>query len=628
MPGKTIEAGNRIDQFDYFYQLGQYYFQSHEWNASIMVLNRALELQPTHQDAQLLLAYALLLGYKSKQDLLEGERLFQQVLQTVPTYTDATEGLKKVKTLLLKRERDKQSTAKKETWVESYLTLAKEFTRQGNYGAVVEIYLVLAKAFPKNAEYLFELGLTYNRMEQHCEAITAFEQALDLKPDYSDALIALGNQYLFFKDFETSNQLFSLAAHAAPQDPDAWLGLARTEALLGHPTYADSLYRAASAINPDYVDIQRSYANFLFEQRRYTEAESLYHHLTYRGNDLSAYRLILFDISGFTKPTFYTTASGTEEREKDFRTRRWITTLSYLNADAGVIYPLNDEYRVSLRGHTGYTKQKNLFSHTTLFDTKSDSLGLRGEWFYNPFWTFSLFANVEFISNHDEDATLRTKKRTLFEPSLSFRYTKDPYKVIFGEMTDTVIFKDFNKNKVLVIPRESLFVFYERRFGDYHLVGADATWLWYQDPIHNQEQDLSAWIQTGLPYFEELSARYHCVYRQFRHETTGYYSFQYQLTHWLKFHWLKRWSIGGRFELEYWHGWRTTRGKDPQEQIVIGPLPANLPVTTVHNQIDWIALTLGYTFTNNFDVNMMGSYYHDSFDYTVWSGRIGMEWRF
>jgi tetratricopeptide (TPR) repeat protein len=223
VPGKTIEAGNRLDQFDYFYQLGQYYFQSHEWNASIMVLNRALELQPTHQDAQLLLAYALLLGYKSKQDLLEGERLFQQVLQTVPTYTDATEGLKKVKTLLLKRERDKQSTAKKETWVESYLTLAKEFTRQGNYGAVVEIYLVLAKAFPKNAEYLFELGLTYNRMEQHCEAITAFEQALDLKPDYSDALIALGNQYLFFKDFETSNQLFSLAAHAAPQDPDAWL---------------------------------------------------------------------------------------------------------------------------------------------------------------------------------------------------------------------------------------------------------------------------------------------------------------------------------------------------------------------------------------------------------------------
>jgi len=140
---------------------------------------------------------------------------------------------------------------------------------------------------------------------------------------------------------------------------------------------------------------------------------------------------------------------------------------------------------------------------------------------------------------------------------------------------------------------------------------------------------LNAWAQVGIPYFEEnLSLRYHSEYLQFKEETNGYYSFEYQWTHWLKLRFYKSWLFGGRIEALYWHGWRTVRGKNPQQQITTGPLTTLIPVTTIENQIDAVYLTLGYNPTTHFDIWFSGSYWHDSYDYTVVSGKCWVECRF
>lgn len=77
---------------------------------SIKAFNRALELQPNNQDTRLALAYALLFEYRSKRDLMQSEKSFHQVLEAIPTYQDAKEGLEHVENLLhpLKEENEKQ----------------------------------------------------------------------------------------------------------------------------------------------------------------------------------------------------------------------------------------------------------------------------------------------------------------------------------------------------------------------------------------------------------------------------------------------------------------------------------------------------------------------------------------
>jgi cytochrome c-type biogenesis protein CcmH/NrfG len=98
------------DQPHYFYLLGRAYSQANQWDMSIKAFNRALELQPNNQDTRLALAYALLFEYRSKRDLMESEKSFHQVLEAIPTYQDAKEGLQHVENLLhpLKEENEKQ----------------------------------------------------------------------------------------------------------------------------------------------------------------------------------------------------------------------------------------------------------------------------------------------------------------------------------------------------------------------------------------------------------------------------------------------------------------------------------------------------------------------------------------
>lgn len=466
-------------------------------------------------------------------------------------------------------------------------------------------------------------------MEHRCAAVEAFRKTLDLKPDHSDALVALGNQYLFFNCYPLAYEMFIRGTAAAPKDPNAWLGLARTEALLEMPNSAETHFLAAIDIEPNNADFLKPYASFLLGRKRFIESETAYQQLVNLDNDEAPYRSTLFTIGAYTSPTFFARGGGVVEQEKDLFSKKWSTSLTTNVYEGGVIYPFHDRFRLTVRGRWIDVKQRNLIAKTTLFDTKAAGAGVRGEWVIDPYWTVTADALIEWIDNNNSFATLPTKNGTKFEPSLLFRYNKGLDTIFFGEATDSWIFKNFDKGYVSVFTREALLAGYQRDFNDQIYAGADVAWLWYQDPIHNQEQDINVWAQAGLPYFEEnLSVRYHSEYRQFRKETTGYYSFEYQWTHWLKFRWLKNWDFGGRCELLYWHGWRTIRGKNPQQQITTTALAAIAPVVTVENQIDSIFLTLGYNPTTDFDISATGNYYHDSFDYTVWGGKLALEWRF
>ncbi|MEI8366194.1 MAG: tetratricopeptide repeat protein [Parachlamydiaceae bacterium] len=664
----AITESNTAEKTNALYEEGLAHYHAKEWDQAIQIFTQVIDLQPDNSDAKLYLAYAYLLKYQSRETLKKSELLFQEVLKKVPTYTDAAEGLKRTKELIevfdkageppapppppVVPEVPKASKIQKQPLAETLLDAAKEFNKDGNNWAAVELYLRLLnlsqseaektceitlksltthEGLPShccqhlpNTEYLFLLGRAYAALGYHTTAMAVYENALKVKLDNSDVLIALGNEYLFFGDFQAARCLFARAANISPQDPAGWVGLARSETQLGELEDAESHYAAAPADS----DVWAAYAGFLIGERRYADGEYAYRYLEYLKNDDETWRSALFENTAYTRPTVYARAGVAEEKEKDLFSHLWVASLKYWNIEAGVFYPINDNFRISARIREGETKQSLLVSKLTQFNYISRGGGIRGEWFYNPYWTIVADAGMEWIYNRECGNLLPTERGVKFEPTVIFRYVKTPHTIVFGETTDTIPFRDFTKQHLRVITREAAILAYQHDCGDNRLFQVDGAWLWYQDPISNQEQDVNAWVQTGIPYIEDLlTARYHCEYRRFNHEVSGYYSFQYQLTQWLKLHCTKKWLFGGHLDLEYWHGWRITRGSNPQQQIIVVPTTLG-PVVTVLNQIDQVYLTLGYTPRDYIDCSVGASYYHDSFDYTIVAAKISVDCRF
>jgi len=665
---------------EYFIELGQAYMEAGDWHKAVNTYKAAVKLQPHNPDLRVKLGYALLAQYQNpnitlspkeqKLTLVNSLQEFNRVLNVYPDEADALEGLKRARKLLLhekykhhvqaKEEKplpvtptlaqddielientklanlyteqlaETEKRAKKTKWEKEELLAqtAVDLAKLGDHLGAIKIYLQLIEMSPKNAEYYYFLGIQYGKIEDNCNALQAFLDAITLKPDYTDARLAAANKYLFFKNYESALSEFSWVAALTPNEIEGWFGLARTEVLLNNLEYAESYFLIALEIAPENIELIRPYAALLLTQRRYDESLQYFRYLDALSDDHQINRATLFDTSAYVTPSFYAKGNYVKETEKDQFTHKWVASLQTSVGEAGIVYPINDSFRLTARGTYLEVKQRLLVSETTQFDALSFGGGIKGEWFYDPFWTCVADLRMEWISNNASDALLPTKRGTKVEPTLTFRYVKNGNTVYFGETTDSAIFRNFVNGYTRVFIRPAAIFGYQHDFGNQCLVGTDLAWLWYQDQIHNQEQDVITWIQAGVPHFEDLlTCRYVGEYRHMNHLTNGYYSFVYQFTQWLRARCYKTWTNGISCEINYWHGWRTTRGVNPQQQIIIGPAPL-FPVITVEYQIDQAFFNLGYNPTDYTNFFVEGSYYHDSYDYTTYGIRAQWDWRF
>lgn len=80
--------------------------------------------------------------------------------------------------------------------------LGRSLLAQGNYTAGLGELLEAAKIDPENPEIQNELALAYREMELYPKAITHFNRAVELNPDFSEAYNNLGTVYLILKKWD------------------------------------------------------------------------------------------------------------------------------------------------------------------------------------------------------------------------------------------------------------------------------------------------------------------------------------------------------------------------------------------------------------------------------------------
>jgi serine/threonine protein kinase/Flp pilus assembly protein TadD len=121
--------------------------------------------------------------------------------------------------------------------------------------------------------YLFHEGYepTPDRLTMAKEAI---DTALQLKPDLTDATVALGYYYYYgFRDYEHALQCFNAASAKSPNDSESLSAIAYVERRQGRFEDSAKQLKSVMELDPRNPDIPRELGYLLTRLRRYQEAD-------------------------------------------------------------------------------------------------------------------------------------------------------------------------------------------------------------------------------------------------------------------------------------------------------------------------------------------------------------------
>lgn len=242
--------------------------------------------------------------------LEQAEKLYQQVLQTVPNHPAALHSLamiasgrgkydmaiefasKAIKEMpeipqfyntlgvafkeagKLQEAVDacKQAISLNPDYVEAYNNLANILQSQGRQDEAVENYKHVVRLKPNVAEVYYNLGIVLNKQGHSAEAIENYKQAVRLKGDFAEAYYSLGNILRAQGRQDEAIENYKKAVRLKPDFFKACNILG--EMLNERRRYAETieLFKRFLQLRPDYSDAYNNMGVTLMKQGHYDEA--------------------------------------------------------------------------------------------------------------------------------------------------------------------------------------------------------------------------------------------------------------------------------------------------------------------------------------------------------------------
>jgi tetratricopeptide (TPR) repeat protein len=135
----------------------------------------------------------------------------------------------------------------------NYLPYGRELLDQGLEGPAVVAFERAAVGSP-SASTLYQLGTLLAKSQQPAKARAAFERALELQPDLSEASNDLGALLAQGGDVIAAIERFRAALQATPLYPDALNNLGYALLVTGREQEARELYEKALQLQPDFAE--------------------------------------------------------------------------------------------------------------------------------------------------------------------------------------------------------------------------------------------------------------------------------------------------------------------------------------------------------------------------------------
>jgi len=176
----------------------------------------------------------------------EATEVYKQVLRRNPNCEEASVNLIALgmqrKDYSLVRQQAQALLARDSCAQAALEGLATAAFAEGKYEEAVGHYGRLVDLYPRNFDYWFNLGVTYQRMGQSLDSAAAYQNAASLRPDAIAAHINLAAVYHDMGELQSSRQALDAALAVAPERTDLQYQRAVSMEEQGLTDEAESLY--------------------------------------------------------------------------------------------------------------------------------------------------------------------------------------------------------------------------------------------------------------------------------------------------------------------------------------------------------------------------------------------------
>lgn len=174
-------------------------------------------------------------------------------LQTFASFTTAT-------------QQNKRSSA------QSLYSQGLGILSRDDYARAVTFFEKAAEIDPNYAEAWYQTGFCYGMIGKHNEALKASKQAAKLRPNWTETFINIGASSFALGQFKDAAEAYRTAIKLDESNADTQYALGLTLGKLNRTDEEILAYKRAVAIKPDHANAIEKLGLAYFKQKRYAEA--------------------------------------------------------------------------------------------------------------------------------------------------------------------------------------------------------------------------------------------------------------------------------------------------------------------------------------------------------------------
>ena len=156
---------------------------------------------------------------------------------------------------------------------ESLLNLARLYSEQGDTQRVINTLTALPES-DRSVRIELAIGASYDQLHKPKEAAAAYQRALDIESDNTDAQRGLANALLAGDRMDDALKVYAAIVAAEPQDAQSYIKISEIQRRQGHYDLALATLKKAKAMVPDSEELVFNEALLYDALGRYTDAEN------------------------------------------------------------------------------------------------------------------------------------------------------------------------------------------------------------------------------------------------------------------------------------------------------------------------------------------------------------------
>jgi tetratricopeptide (TPR) repeat protein len=152
-----------------------------------------------------------------------------------------------------------------------------------DYGKAVTYFEKAVEIDPNYAEAWYQAGFCYGMLGRHTDALRASKQAAKLRPDWAETYVNIGASSFALKEYKDAVEAYRQATKLDPDNANTQYALGLSFNKLNRTDEEILAFKRALALKPDFANAYELLGSAYFKQKRYAESVTAFEQLkTYK----------------------------------------------------------------------------------------------------------------------------------------------------------------------------------------------------------------------------------------------------------------------------------------------------------------------------------------------------------